>query len=100
VVFIDEIQYLDNPTSFLKFIHDNYSSIKLIVSGSSTLEIRGKLHDSLVGRIIKFEILPLSFEEFLIFKNKENLAKNIGKQISLSIINNEIKFFFEEYTKF
>ena len=42
-VFIDEVQYLANPTNFLKYIHDNYSSIKLIVSGSSTLEIRGKL---------------------------------------------------------
>lgn len=100
VIFIDEIQYLDNPTSFLKYIHDKYSNIKLIVSWSSTLEIRGKLHDSLVWRIIKFDILPLSFEEFLVFKKKENLSKTIGKQIFLPIINNEIKFFFEEYTKF
>ena len=40
VVFIDEIQYADNPTSFLKYIHDHYSNIKFIVSWSSTLEIR------------------------------------------------------------
>jgi len=99
-VFIDEIQYLQNPTNFLKYIHDNYGKIKLIVSWSSTLEIRWKLKDSLVWRIIKFEIFPLSFEEFLIFKNKENLSKNIWKPIKLQIINNEIKFFFEEYTKF
>jgi len=39
-VFIDEIQYLDNPTNFLKYIYDNFSTIKLIISGSSTLEIR------------------------------------------------------------
>ena len=56
VVFIDEIQYLTNPTNFLKYIYDNYPNIKLIVSGSSTLEIRGKLKDSLVGRLMKFEI--------------------------------------------
>jgi hypothetical protein len=31
-VFIDEIQYLQNPTNFLKYIHDNYGKIKLIVS--------------------------------------------------------------------
>jgi uncharacterized protein len=31
-VFIDEIQYLDNPTSFLKYIYDNYQNIKFIVS--------------------------------------------------------------------
>jgi len=39
-IFIDEIQYLANPTNFLKYIYDNYVNIKLIVSGSSTLEIR------------------------------------------------------------
>lgn len=48
VVFIDEVQYLSNPTNFLKYIYDNFNSIKLMVSGSSTLEIRGKLKDSLV----------------------------------------------------
>jgi len=40
VIFIDEIQYLNNPTNFLKYIYDNYKNIKLIISGSSTLEIR------------------------------------------------------------
>jgi predicted AAA+ superfamily ATPase len=68
VIFIDEIQYLNHPTSFLKYLYDHYEHIKFIVSGSSTLDIRGKLKDSLVGRLIKFEIFPLSFEEFLIFK--------------------------------
>ena len=58
VLFIDEIQYLDSPTNFLKYLYDNYPMLKLIVSGSSTLEIRGKLGDSLVGRLIKFEIFP------------------------------------------
>ena len=35
-IFIDEIQYLKDPTNFLKYIYDQYQSkIKLIVSGSS-----------------------------------------------------------------
>lgn len=100
VIFIDEIQYLNNPTNFLKYIYDNYKNIKLIISGSSTLEIRWKLKDSLVWRLIKFDILPLSFEEFLIFKWKDNLSNIIWKSINFDIINNEIKFFYEEFTKF
>lgn len=100
VVFIDEIQYLENPTNFLKYIYDNHTNIKLIVSGSSTLEIRWKLWDSLVWRLLKFDIYPLSFEEFLIFKGKDNLADLIGKKIQLDIINNELHFFYEEYLKF
>jgi len=97
VIFIDEIQYLNNPTNFLKYIYDNYPNIKLMVSGSSTLEIRGKLKDSLVGRLIKFEILPLCFEEFLIFKGKQNLASIVGKPIEFEIINNELRFYYEEF---
>jgi len=67
-VFVDEIQYLVNPSSFLKLISDHYRQIKLIVSGSSSFEIKNKFKDSLVGRTVNFEIYPLSFEEFLLFK--------------------------------
>lgn len=97
VIFIDEIQYLTNPTNFLKYIYDNYPNIKLIVSGSSTLEIRGKLKDSLVGRLMKFEIYPLAFEEFLSFKGKDNLAQMIGKPIEFEMVNNELRFYYEEF---
>lgn len=95
--FIDEIQYLDNPTSFLKLIHDHYPNIKTIVSGSSTLEIRWKMKDSLAGRIVKFEIFPLDYEEFLRFRGKDNLADLVWKMSNLDLINNEMKFYFEEF---
>lgn len=99
-VFIDEIQYLDEPTSLLKYTHDHFKHIKLIVSGSSTLEIRQKFKDSLAWRLFKFDINPLNFEEFLVFKGKENLAKQIWKNIEFDIINKELKFFYQEYLLF
>ncbi len=99
-VFIDEVQYLANPTNFLKYIYDHYPNIKLIVSGSSTLEIRGKLQDSLAGRMIKFEIYPLSFQEFLLFKDRENLSRLVGSPIEIKLINKEMKFYFEEFMLF
>ena len=86
---LDEIQYLDNPSNFLKLLHDKYSDrIKLIVTGSSSLELKANLQDSLVGRKVTFEIYPLDFEEFLKFKNfnyidylfKDNLPKDIKKE--------------------
>jgi len=67
-VLIDEIQYLDNPSSFLKIIADHHKPIHLIVTGSSSFDIKSKFTDSLVGRTTDFEIFPLSFGEFLIFK--------------------------------
>ncbi len=79
-VFIDEIHYLDNPSSFLKALHDHFPTVKLIVSGSSSLEIKRKFKETLTGRKKVFEITPLSFEEFLSFKKSaiEKRKKNIS----------------------
>ena len=50
-VLVDEIQYLKNPTNFLKYIYDEYADhIQLIVSGSSAFYIDKKFKDSLAGR--------------------------------------------------
>jgi len=95
-LIIDEIQYLDDPTKFLKIMHDHYPALKLIVSGSSTFEIKKKFKESLAGRTINFEIYPLNFEEFLVFKNKEyRLNKENGETI-----NKELIELAEEYIRF
>jgi uncharacterized protein len=68
--FLDEIQYLDNPSNFLKHLYDKYAGkIKIIATGSSSLELKAKIQDSLVGRKMSFWINPLTFEEFLFFKD-------------------------------
>lgn len=67
-VLIDEIQYLAEPSSFMKLIADHHHYVKLIVSGSSSFEMKSKFKDSLVGRTVNFEIYPLSFREFLTFR--------------------------------
>ncbi len=67
-VLVDEIQYLANPSSFMKLIADHHTTIKLIVSGSSSFEMKSKFRDSLVGRTVDFVIYPLSFGELLHFR--------------------------------
>jgi predicted AAA+ superfamily ATPase len=67
-VLVDEIQYLAEPSSFMKLIADHHRWIKLIVSGSSSFGMKSKFKDSLVGRTVNFEIDPLSFQEFLTFR--------------------------------
>ena len=77
-IFIDEIQYLNNPSSFLKLMIDHHSEYQLVVSGSSSFDIKSKFSDSLVGRTVEFEIYPLNFSEFLRFKNiKTNLISQL-----------------------
>jgi len=66
-ILVDEIQYLADPSSFLKLVADHHKHIKLIVSGSSSFAIKTKFRDTLVGRTVIFEIFTLSFREFLFF---------------------------------
>lgn len=112
-LFIDEIQYLSHPTNFLKLMVDHHPQIKIICTGSSTLDIRRKFKDSLVGRKVVFEIFSLSFEEFLQFKNQTNLLR-VLEQYQLSTLLQEatlppappdiythpLKIYFEEYCNY
>ncbi|MEW6556987.1 MAG: ATP-binding protein [Elusimicrobiota bacterium] len=88
-VFIDELQYLPEPAKFLKIIHDHYLNIKLIVSGSSSFEIRKRFTDGLTGRKIIFSVYPLSFKEYLVFKKSE-FAK-IKNEVSIKKIITNFK---------
>ena len=110
-VFIDEVQYLPRPSNFLKLIHDHYPKIKLIVSGSSSFDIKKKFGDSLTGRKIVFEVYPLSFAEFLKFKQSEyartkedvnlhSVLENFKHFTALKIITEKIIPLFEEYVRF
>ena len=92
-LFIDEIQYLTNPSSFLKLFFDQYKGkIKLIISGSSSFAIKSKFKDSLVGRTIDFELFGLDFEEFLSFKN---ISYNLKTADQLVI--KKLKGLFQEF---
>lgn len=85
-VFIDEIQYLKNPSSFFKLLADHHPTIHLILSGSSSLEIKKIFTDRLTGRKVLFEILPLSFSEYLFFQEfpHTHLLENINAANFLS----------------
>lgn len=96
-IFVDEVQYLDNPTNFLKLLYDDKrNEIKIIASGSSAFYMDRKFGDSLVGRKFLFEIYPLNFDEFLTFKGQEDLLKEKGKKLPI-FSKNRIEKFWREY---
>lgn len=99
-LFVDEVQYLDNPTNFLKFFYDEYrDKIKIIASGSSAFYLDKKFKDSLAGRKKIFHLSTLSFKEFLRFKKEKNLAQENFKNLTLSQ-KEKIEFYFQEYAIF
>ena len=93
-LFIDEFQKIADAGDFLKAIYDLQLPLKIIVSGSSSLEI-SKSKETLTGRKQVFFIYPFSFEEFVQFKNPE--LQNIK---SFAIKQGGLKQFFIEYVAY
>lgn len=93
-VFIDEIQYLDNPSNFLKILVDHHAQLKIFATGSSSLEIKRKIQDSLIGRVFYFQLYPLNFIEFLTFQNKKFPQKptNLQKKQLDSLLKEYLTF--------
>jgi predicted AAA+ superfamily ATPase len=76
-VFIDEIQRKENAGLFLKGIYDIRLPYKFIVSGSGSLELKEKIHESLVGRKRLFDLNTISFEEFVNYKTAEKYREDL-----------------------
>lgn len=70
-VFIDEVQRLENPGRYLKGIYDLDLPVKFIVTGSSSLEIKSKIFESLAGRKKVFHLWPFSFKEYLNYREPD-----------------------------
>ena len=79
-LLIDEIQYLDDPSNFLKYHYDLHKDwLKLVVTGSSAFYLDHKFRDSLAGRKWIIPIHPFSFSEFLDAKGEEKYSQIIRK---------------------
>ena len=63
LVIIDEAQRVENIGISIKLIHDTYPEIKLLVTGSSSLDLSNKITEPLTGRSIETILYPLSVEE-------------------------------------
>jgi predicted AAA+ superfamily ATPase len=78
-VLIDEFQYAEEGGTKLKYLYDEYDT-KILITGSSAADmtIEGLKH--LTGRVLKFNLYPFSFEEFLRYRNKKLYSLYAEKQ--------------------
>ncbi|HPD18187.1 MAG: ATP-binding protein [Candidatus Goldbacteria bacterium] len=65
-ILIDEFQYVKNGGSGLKLIYDTMPDLKILVTGSSSLDIRTQAGKYMVGRMLTFNLYPFNFGEFLL----------------------------------
>lgn len=101
-LFLDEFQRYSDFSIILKNVFDNLKNVKIYASGSSSIKIKNQVQESLAGRKIITKIYPLSFKEYLKFKEKDNLLEQInnakrleGKELHKS--TSELKKELEEF---
>lgn len=99
-IFIDEIQNLPVISRVAKYLIDHYET-KFFLTGSSSFYIRNLFPESMAGRKIIYELFPLTFSEFLVFKGVSRItagtdfaSKSRGKNEIQSI---KLKPLYQEY---
>ncbi len=66
-VFLDEVQYVNDWSLWLKSLYDRKEPIKFVLSGSAASTLK-KDSESLLGRSAEIELHPFSFDEFARFR--------------------------------
>lgn len=105
--FIDEIHKYKNWQQEIKNIYDSYPTVKVVFSGSSSIDLIHGSYD-LSRRARLYFLHGLSFREFLNFKTGQDippisfddlLAKKHTDNINLSLIP-QVQGHFKEYLKY
>lgn len=66
-IFLDEIQHVRTLPSVVKYLIDHYKA-KFFMTGSASYYLKNLFTESLAGRKAIFEVFPLTFREFVKFK--------------------------------
>lgn len=72
IVIFDEIQYLKEWEVHLKVLTDRHPNTRFVASGSAAAALKLKSQESGAGRFTDFFLPPLTFAEFLAFRELEN----------------------------
>ncbi|MBN2373562.1 ATP-binding protein [bacterium] len=102
VLFLDEFHTVKGIARILKNLYDNHPYVKIFATGSSSLEIVSHLKESLAGRKTIYHLYPLSFEEFVFFKDEE-LGAGFKKTPSQSLperIRSQLNYLVREFCVF
>ncbi len=97
-IFLDEIQFIRNIPSIVKFLSDHYN-LKFLLTGSASFYLKNLFSESLAGRKYIFELFPLSFTEFLDIKGAKLKMPTNGTKIT-EVIFEELSRYYNEYLLF
>lgn len=77
MLVFDEVHRLDDPSLLLKVVSDEYPSLKVLATGSSTLAATHKFRDSLTGRKRSVHLQPVLWEECTNWLDRPDLDRRL-----------------------
>lgn len=104
-LFLDEIQNVPQLPSIVKYLFDHYQ-VKFFLTGSSSFYLKNLFSESLSSRKLIYELFPLDFAEFLIFKGIKSDFINEAEDFQQKALQkNKIRYqqlikLYDEYMQF
>ncbi len=96
-VFLDEIHRKKDWEAWIRKKYDLKTKDKFVISGSCSYLLKKEYSTLLTGRNLTFEVMPLSFEEFLLFNNITIDKNNLKKGVLLEKTKHQVLKKFDEY---
>ncbi len=81
MLFIDEGQRIPEIGINLKILHDELPDLKILVTGSSSFLLSGRVSESLAGRKRTHTLLPISLQELSVFHNRFELNDQLEERL-------------------
>ncbi|MBI5193165.1 MAG: AAA family ATPase [Nitrospirae bacterium] len=87
----DEIQNIEKWDKLIRRLYDSVSR-NIFITGSNTKRLSKEIATSLRGRTVSYEVFPLSFREYLLFKG---ITADLNSSKSIAQINNNLLLYLE-----
>ena len=97
-ILLDEIQHVRTLPSVVKYFIDHYKA-KFFLSGSASYYLKNLFTESLAGRKTIFEIFPLTFREFMDFKQAPFKIPRSERSVTASV-HASLDRLYEEYMRY
>lgn len=82
-IFCDEIQNINSWEKSINSIFSKYKDVDIYISWSNSSLLSSELSTYLSWRYIQFQIFPFSYEEYLVYFNKEKNSQTFESYINI-----------------
>jgi predicted AAA+ superfamily ATPase len=81
LLFLDEAQRIPDIGLALKLLHDRHPGLRMLVTGSSALDLASRTREPLTGRTWSFLLHPFSYRECLAVRNSFEQDRQLERDL-------------------